>query len=120
MNQPFLVLLGLLAIAGLPSGVADGQGAQVRVTEKQLRSAAVHKVDPEYPAVARQLRVTGDVELEVWVDNAGSVEKASVIRGNTLLSGPALQAIRRWKFTPFRVNGQPAPATGSMTFIFEM
>ena len=92
----------------------------LRVTESELRGAASQKIEPEYPAVARQIRLTGDVDLEVSIDNAGSVDKVTVLRGNTLLVGSSMQAIKRWKFTPFRVDGQAARAIGQIRFNFQM
>lgn len=102
--------------------VATGSSHEDRmtVTEKDLRAAATQKVEPEYPAVARQIRLTGEVELEVLVDPLGAVEKANVLRGNTLLIGPSLQAIRKWKFKPFASANGPAHATGSIKFNFQM
>ena len=107
------LVLGLRAAASAEDKV-------VTVSEKDLRAAATQKVEPDYPAVARQIRVTGDVELEIVVDQAGAVEKANVVRGNTLLTGPSLQAIRKWKFKPFGTDAEPAKAAGPITFSFQM
>jgi periplasmic protein TonB len=85
-----------------------------------LRAAATQRVEPEYPAVARQIRLTGEVELEVLVDPSGAVEKANVLKGNTLLIGPSLQAIRKWKFKPFEGATGPARVTGPIKFNFQM
>ena len=99
---------------------APSQEKTLKVTENELRSAASQKVEPEYPAVARQIRLTGGVDLEVSVDNTGSIDKVTVLSGNTLLVGPSMQAIKRWKFTPFRVDGQAARAVGQIRFNFQM
>ena len=80
-----------------------------------LRLAAILKIEPDYPAVARQIRLTGSVELEILIDETGAVEKANVIRGNTLLTGPSLQAIRKWKFKPLG-----SKAAGPVRFSFQM
>jgi protein TonB len=96
------------------------QDKSLQVTEQDLRKAAIYKPEPEYPAVARQLRVVGEVEVMVAVDPAGQVEKVTVTRGNTLLAGPCAQAIKKWKFNPFRVDGQAAHAVGPVKFIFQM
>jgi periplasmic protein TonB len=116
----FLVLIMLVF-----SGAADltMEGAEEKtmpVSEKDLRAAAVRRVEPEYPAVARQIRLAGDVELEIVVDEAGNVEKVKITRGNTLLTGPSIQAIRKWKFKPFGPEGQPAKAAGPIRFNFQM
>lgn len=116
------------SLAGLRSSLAlavilvrvHAQPKAVTVTERELRAAAQQKVEPDYPAVARQIRLTGEVELEIVVDEHGAVEKASVLRGNTLLTGPSLQAIRKWKFKPFGTDGEPSRANGTIKFSFQM
>ncbi len=108
-----------LVLALLLSG-AHAEDKVQPVTEKDLRAAATQKVEPDYPAVARQIRLTGDVELEIVVDQLGAVEKVSVLRGNTLLTGPSLQAIRKWKFKPFGTGQEPSKATGPIKFSFQM
>ncbi len=115
-RQNLFLLVGLLWAAG----VAQPQEKVIKVTESELRSAASQKIEPEYPAVARQIRLTGDVDLEVSIDNTGSVDKVTVLRGNTLLVGSSIQAIKRWKFNPFRVDGQAARAVGSIRFNFKI
>ncbi len=116
-----LAILALALTLLLGGGAAQEQSdASVKVTEKDLRGAATQKVEPEYPAVARQIRLTGDVELEVHVDTAGAVEKVNVLRGNTLLVGSSLQAIKRWKFTPFQAGGHTTRAVGPIRFSFQM
>ncbi|MCC6539953.1 MAG: energy transducer TonB [Bryobacterales bacterium] len=110
----------LVAVLMVLAGGAQSQEKVLTVTEPDLRAAASQKVEPDYPAVARQIRLTGSVELEIVVDHAGAVERASVVRGNTLLTGPSLQAIRKWKFKPFAAEGNPAKASGPITFNFQM
>jgi TonB family protein len=99
---------------------SSAQEKTVQLNETELRKAATVKIEPEYPAVARQIRLTGDVELEVTIDAAGSVDKVTVRRGNTLLAGPSVQAVKRWKFSGFRADGQPARAVGPIKFSFQI
>lgn len=116
-------LLGFLLLAItllLAAHAQDQPDKSVKVTEKELRKAATTKIEPEYPAVARQIRLTGDVELEVSVDPSGSIEKVQVLRGNELLVGASQLAIKRWKFTPFRLDGQVVRAIGPIRFSFQM
>ena len=99
-----------MARAGQPIVYADDKLLQV--SETDLRKAALRKVDPDYPAVARQIRLTGEVQLQISVDASGVVEKVTVLRGNTLLSGSSVQAIKKWRFNPFVADGAPARAIG--------
>jgi periplasmic protein TonB len=119
-----------LASAAIPFALAwllatsacqlSGEEKTVAVSESELRTAAIQKIEPDYPAVARQIRLTGTVELEILVNASGAVEKVSVVKGNTLLTGPSLQAIRRWKFKPFGTGAEPAKASGPIRFNFQM
>lgn len=110
--------LRLVVFLCLP--LVQGQEKSVQVNELDLRKAAIYKPEPEYPAVARQIRVVGEVELLISVDPAGQVEKVTVTRGNTLLAGPCTQAIKKWKFNPFHADGQAVHAVGPVKFNFQM
>jgi len=60
---------------------------------------------PAYPAVARAVRASGDVVVDVQVDSDGSVTKTTVISGNPLLRGHAEQAAKRALFKPDALLG---------------
>ncbi|MGQ9635247.1 MAG: energy transducer TonB [Bryobacteraceae bacterium] len=111
-------LLALLSLVVL--GLAAPAGAQVRLSEAQAKQAAVVKVTPEYPAMARQMRLSGRVELEATIDTEGNVEKVQVISGNPLLSSAAVAALKKWKFNPVVEDGKPIRAIASVAFDFKL
>jgi len=93
----------------------------LRVSESDARKAIVKKVEPEYPAMARQIRLSGQVQVDVVIGESGAVEKVSVLKGNVLLSNSAVSALRKWKFTPFAgAANKPAKAVASLTFDFRL
>jgi outer membrane biosynthesis protein TonB len=61
-----LVLLGAIAWA---------QDAPRKITKSEALSALTTKVQPEYPAVARQLKIQGAVELMLLVAENGAVRR---------------------------------------------
>ena len=85
----------------------------VRVSEAEAKKALVSRADPEYPAIARQMHLGGRVTVDVFVDEAGKVEKVQPVSGNQLLTGAAVSAVKKWKFTPF---GKKAVATFAFDF----
>jgi TonB family protein len=112
-----LATICLFACAGLLAA----QDALLRVSEFEARKAIIKKVDPEYPAMARQVRLSGKVQVDVVIAETGSVEKVSVIKGNVLLSNSAVYALKKWKFTPFAgAANKPAKAITSLTFDFHL
>ncbi len=97
------------------------EDAMVRIAENDARKAVVKKVEPEYPAMARQVRVSGQVQVDVVIDASGNVESVKVLKGNSLLSSSAVSALKKWKFAPFVGAGnKPSKAVTSLTFDFRL
>ena len=93
----------------------------LRIPEGDARKAVIKKFEPEYPAMARQVRLSGQVQVDVVIDAAGNVESVKVLKGNTLLSSSAVAALKKWKFSPFVGAGnKPARAITSLTFDFRL
>ena len=82
--------------------------------------AAISKVAPEYPIIARQLKIQGVVELEALVTEEGSVEKVEIVSGNPVLTRPATEALKKWKFNPFVANGKPVKAQAQISMTFKL
>lgn len=63
---------------------------------------------PLYPPRARLRRIEGEVQVEFVVTATGGVEDPVVVHAEPadVFEGPALQAIRRWRFEPGRKGGQ--------------
>lgn len=79
-----------------------------------------HHVAPRYPELARQIRVSGVVILEAVIDARGSVESVRVLRSIALLDQAAIDAVREWRFTPARLNGEPIPVVMTVTVAFAL
>ena len=115
-------VLPVLAICLVACAVfAWADEAPMRVPEGVARKAALKKVEPEYPAMARQVRLSGQVQLDVIIDTTGNVEKVNVVRGNVMLSNSATNALKKWKFTPFTgADNKPSKVVTSLTFEFRL
>jgi protein TonB len=95
--------------------LADGE---LKVAEADAKRAAIQKPAPGYPAAARQLNVTGRVDLVAVVGLDGSVEEVRVVTGNPILTKACGDAVKNWKFTPFRQDGKVVRAAASLSFDF--
>lgn len=68
----------------------------------------VRTIQPNYPAVLKRKRVEGMVSLVFVIDVQGTVLAPQVERSTHVeFEEPALDAIRRWKFTPGKRGGEP-------------
>jgi TonB family protein len=79
--------LALVVVLTIPARAAD---------EREVKS----RVSPVYPEIAKRMKITGAVKVEVKVDADGSVKDVKAIDGNRMLSAAAEDAVRKWKFVP--------------------
>lgn len=60
----------------------------------------VNKVIPQYPALARAMKIQGSVRADVLIDTAGKVKSIEVKGGHPVLVQSAETALREWKWEP--------------------
>jgi len=108
----------------LESGLPGGQEAanvspQLQVPAVELEKLIVHRVDPEYPAEARKANLQTVIALDVIVGKDGSVVSVHPLNGPDILARSAVEALRWWKFEPYRVNGAPAVVETTLAVEFK-
>jgi protein TonB len=117
-------LLETVALAALflSTGFAQDapQAAPKKVSKSDGLNAVTTKVSPEYPAIAKQLKIEGPVELEALVSESGVVEKVNILSGNPVLTRPASDAVKKWKFAPFTSDGKAIKALVPVSMSFKM
>lgn len=84
----------------LPAVLVVGLGLAAATLSAQEGRRAVSKSVPEYPDLARRMRLSGTVKIEVTIAPSGVVKSAVVIGGHPLLAQAAVGAAKRWKFSP--------------------
>lgn len=110
---------------GSPDGSRDASGSMpagpVRVGGNVKAPHVIHRIDPEYTEVARKGRVSGIVVVEAIIDRQGNVDRVRVIKGLPLgLSDAAADAVRKWKFKPGTMGGQPVDVIFNLTVTFTL
>jgi TonB family protein len=80
----------------------------------------VHRVDPQYPEIAKSQHIEGPVVLDAQVLSDGSVGNVAVVEGNPVLAEAATQAVKQWRYQPFVVDGQPVERQERITVRFSL
>ena len=83
-----------------------------------LNGKAINLPLPEYPAIARQANASGNVTVEVTVDEGGNVISAEAVSGHPLLRAAAVNAARQAKLSPTKLSGQSIKVTGTLVYNF--
>src|SRR5712672_1571630 len=118
------------SMGGVIGGVIGGMGgappppkpAQQRIRQGGSVQAAllVNKVQPVYPPLARQTRISGTVRLHALISKSGSVESLEVISGHPLLVRSAMDAVQQWRYKPTLLNGEPVEVDTTIDVIFSL
>jgi TonB family protein len=85
-----------------PSSVELVNASSLRLSKYDL---------PKYSPLAKQARIFGEVRLTLLPDGqTGLVKDVQLVSGNPMLGNPAVDAARKWQFSPGTQPGQPVEA----------
>jgi TonB family protein len=75
-------------------------------------------VEPNYPLLAKQMKVQGAVVLQALIGRAGNIEDLHVLSGPAILSSAAMEAVKQWRFKPYLQSGRPVDTEARITVNF--
>src|SRR5215470_15750215 len=139
--EPDMASVG--AVGGVPGGVAGGSmggvlggviggvgtapppprprpTGPIRVGGNVQAARIVNRVQPVYPPLARQTRISGTVRLHAIISKDGTIQQLEVISGHPLLQQAALDAVRQWRYQPTLLNGEPVEVDTTIDVIFSL
>jgi protein TonB len=103
-----------------PAAAIEQPSKQIRVSAGVQAARLIHKVIPQYPALARQARVSGVVELVGIVGVDGVIRQLRVISGHPLLVQAAVEAVRQWRYQPTLLNNEPVEVVAPIQVTFTL
>jgi protein TonB len=107
-------------VGGLPTGAPPPPARVVRIGGQIAQPRIIRKVEPAYPDLAIQSRITALVILEAEVDTRGYVKNVKVLRGHPLFDEAALTAVKQWRYQPLLLNGEPTGFILTVTVNFNL
>lgn len=112
-------------IGGIPGGLPGPPQQQdpppLRIQLARVeRARLIHKVIPDYPLPARQARIEGIVHLTAIIGIDGKVRDVQIIDGHPLLRSAAASAVRKWRYEPMKLNGNPREAKADIEVRFRL
>ena len=93
---------------------------RVRVSQGVTQGLLIRKVQPAYPPLARQARISGSVLLQAEISTDGTITDLHLISGHPMLAPAAIDAVRQWRYKPYILNGEPVPVETQITVIFSL
>jgi protein TonB len=108
-------------LGGQLGGTIGGSGTAMRVGGDVKAPTTISRVEPQYTELARKARIEGIVIIEAIINTNGDVTDVRVLKPLPLgLDQSALEAVKRWRFKPGTLNGQPVPVIYNLTINFRL
>jgi len=118
--RPKFAIVGLLCLLALAAAgwwrwrlewgqleqIASRQTAPLRVAPQIMNARLLTRVEPIYPVQARREGKQGTTWLDAVIAADGTVRKVQIISGDDLLAQAAADAVRQWRFEPYRAAGR--------------
>ena len=98
-----------------PTTSSQASASDQIVTKGEL----IKKVRPKYPKHARKQHITGSVVMKATITKNGDVSDLQVVSGDPVLVQAALEAVKKWKYRPYHMGGQPVDVETTITVNFE-
>ena len=102
--------------ASSSDGVADPTG-RVHLSPGAAQIIS-RPVEPNYPLLAKQMKVQGAVVLEALIGRDGNIQDLHILSGPTILSAAAREAVKQWRFKPYLQAGQAVETEARITVNF--
>lgn len=81
----------------------------------------VHRVEPQYPAAARQSGIEGSVFAKLWIDKEGKVRDVVILKTpSQVFNDAVIEAARQWIFTPAVMSSGPVAVWFTVRFTFAL
>src|SRR4029077_19157385 len=77
----------------------------------------IHRVEPVYPALARQIHKEGRVELRAIIGTDGTIQSLQIVAGDPLFHLSAREAVQQWRYRPTILNWQAVRVSTSTSLL---
>ena len=85
---------------------------------RMMEGNLIYKPQPLYPPIARAGRIQGEVVLRAIISKSGTIENLEAMSGHPLLIPAAVEAVKRWRYRPYVLNGEPVEVETRVTVNF--
>jgi protein TonB len=69
---------------------------------------------------AKDARIRGTVVIHAIIAKDGSIREAHRVEGVGLLAEPALDAVRKWRYSPTLLLGEPVEVDTTISVVFTL
>lgn len=106
------------SIANVPKLAAPARPERIRISQGVTQGRLLVKLEPAYPPLARNARIQGQVVLSAIISKTGEIQDLTLVSGHPMLVPAAIEAVRKWRYRPYLLNGAPVEVETTITVSF--
>lgn len=93
---------------------------RIRISQSVAQSYLAEKVQPTYPEEGRRNHIQGNVVMKAVITQTGEVKELTVISGDPALVPAAVEAVKQWRYRPYKLNGEAIEVETQVTVAFQL
>jgi TonB family protein len=98
----------------------DDEIGTINVAPSVMKANLVASRVPAYPETAKEAHIEGPVVVQAIISKDGFVDHVHVIQGNPRLRSAAAEAVQKWRYKPYLLNGKPVEVATTITVDFTL
>jgi periplasmic protein TonB len=114
------ILSSTSSAASVPKLVTPVATKRIRISQGVTEGRLIQKIEPQYPKLAQAARIQGQVMLTAIISKTGEIQNLVLISGHPLLVPAAMEAVKKWRYRPYLLNGEPVEVETTITVNFEL
>lgn len=91
----------------------------IRISATEL-SAPIYRTLPVYSPIAKASGTQGTVVLQATISKVGTIENLRVVSGSPMLQQAALDAVKQWRYRPYRLDGEAVEVETTINVVFTL
>jgi protein TonB len=118
----FLIWVAFMPLAGLALAQSDPpvKPNRLRISSGVANELKIHDAKPHYPREAQEKGIQGDVLLQATIDTKGNLANLKAVQGDPILVKAAVDAVKKWKYRPFVLKGEPVEVETTIKIQFHL
>ena len=93
---------------------------KVSISSGVASGLLLQRTVPSYPQIAKAAHVSGTVVLQATISKAGTISKVRVITGPAMLQQSAMDAVKSWRYRPYKLDGNAVEVETTVNVVFSI
>jgi TonB family protein len=103
-----------------PPSPSPASASTASASHSLTAAVPIAQASPVYPELALRTRASGQVVMELQIDDQGKVIKAAVMSGPAIFYGAAVDAAMKWRYKPASISGVNVASQSRVTMSFNL